>query len=372
MAALVLQHRRDDALVNVDVIGVGASVFDHLRASLGEAVAGMNGSEGSDRHDKSGRLGFANKRAEWWWQMREVLDPASGKDLALPPDGGLLADLCAPTWKHTARGIQVESKEDIIKRLGRSPDRGDSAVYALARGRVSAPALCYDAARNGFTALPPRNSWHAVIGCALRADSVASAVVVWSDDLPSAYLAAESAGRLPLSELAAHLQRLVSAHMAHLVVMDCGPFEKTIADELRARYQLPLAAAEDVDRNAGVELLNDAIRRGRFFARPDGPFAAAAPRIEWDHSTPEHPKVVDPVGTGIWQAAACAYRTAPHWLHVPAPPPGPRHGTPEAMKAEQDEYERQLEMANEARKDPWGDAAWALSGEQWNEEWEAL
>jgi hypothetical protein len=32
----------------------------------------------------------------------------------------------------TARGVQIEAKEDIIKRLGRSPDKGESLVYAHA------------------------------------------------------------------------------------------------------------------------------------------------------------------------------------------------------------------------------------------------
>ena len=52
--------------------------------------------------------------------------------MALPPDPELKADLCAPTWKLTARGILVESKEDINARIGRSPDKGDSLVYAHA------------------------------------------------------------------------------------------------------------------------------------------------------------------------------------------------------------------------------------------------
>lgn len=134
VAAAVVQHLKDNALVNVDVIGVGSSVYDTLRAQRDIRVAGLNGSESSEAHDRSGRLGFRNKRAEWWWGMREALDPSGGRDLALPPDPGLLADLCAPRWKLTASGIQVESKEDIIKRLGRSPDKGDAAVYGLAGG----------------------------------------------------------------------------------------------------------------------------------------------------------------------------------------------------------------------------------------------
>jgi hypothetical protein len=83
--------------------------------------------------DEQTGLGFVNLRAFWWWMMRNALDPASGENLALPPDRALRIDLTAPRWKITARGIQVEAKEDLIKRIGRSPDLGDSAVYALAR-----------------------------------------------------------------------------------------------------------------------------------------------------------------------------------------------------------------------------------------------
>ena len=132
VAAQVIKHRSDNAIVNVDIIGVGGSVYDCLRPVMAERVVAMNASEGSCKRDKSGQLGFVNQRAEWWWIMREALDPASGQDMALPPDPELKADLCAPTWKLTARGIQIELKEDLTKRLGRSPDKGDSCVYACA------------------------------------------------------------------------------------------------------------------------------------------------------------------------------------------------------------------------------------------------
>jgi hypothetical protein len=130
---MIFTVRKDRANVNIDVIGVGSSVYDSVKAAIGEEFTfGLNGSAKSEKLDRSDQLGFWNKRAEWWWGMREALDPDKGDDLALPPDPGLRADLCAPTWKLTPRGIQVEAKEDIIKRIGRSPDKGDSAVYALA------------------------------------------------------------------------------------------------------------------------------------------------------------------------------------------------------------------------------------------------
>ena len=64
--------------------------------------------------------------------MREALDPEGDQDVCLFPDPELKADLCAPRWRVNLRGVQVDSKEDIIKRLGRSPDKGDSAVYSIA------------------------------------------------------------------------------------------------------------------------------------------------------------------------------------------------------------------------------------------------
>jgi hypothetical protein len=130
VAALVLANRRDRAVINVDVVGVGTSVYDHLKG-VTDGVVPINGAERSEGTDRSGELRFVNLRAELWWKAREALDPAGGEDLCLPPDQELLADLCAPRWKLAARGVQVEAKEDLAKRIGRSPDKGDAVVYAL-------------------------------------------------------------------------------------------------------------------------------------------------------------------------------------------------------------------------------------------------
>lgn len=137
VAALIQRAVREnpDAPVNIDVIGVGASVYDAAKANGIKAVA-LNGSAQSKSKDRTRQLTFRNKRAEWHWKFREMLDPQYGDGVALPPDRELRADLCAPRWKLTVNGVQVEDKEEIMKRIERSPDVGESVIYASVIGRA--------------------------------------------------------------------------------------------------------------------------------------------------------------------------------------------------------------------------------------------
>ena len=121
----------DNALINIDSIGIGASPLDILGNERGLPVRGINAGERSEVRDKTDEFGFRNKRAEMWWRLREMLEPGSGRELVLPDDRELLGDLCAPRYKPTSQGIQIESKDDIKKRLGRSTDCGDALVMAL-------------------------------------------------------------------------------------------------------------------------------------------------------------------------------------------------------------------------------------------------
>ena len=143
VAALVARLLTGTAVANVDVIGVGGSVVDHLRGH-GLAVQALNAAAGTTARDRTGELGFANRRSEWWWRLREALDPDHGEGLALPDDRGLLAELAAPRWKLAARGIQVEGKDDVRRRLGRSPDRADAITYALVPPPAPVPGLAND------------------------------------------------------------------------------------------------------------------------------------------------------------------------------------------------------------------------------------
>lgn len=115
----------------VDTIGIGAGVGARLK-ELGYNVEAFVASQGTDKKDTSGELGFINKRAAMWWGLREMLAPDSGDEVAIPPLDLLTGDLVAPKWKVTSGGkIQVEMKADIKKRLGRSTDEGDAVVMSF-------------------------------------------------------------------------------------------------------------------------------------------------------------------------------------------------------------------------------------------------
>lgn len=120
---------RDQAPLLIDVIGVGAAPYDLARAARQDAY-GINVAEKSTKTDRSGRLTFSNLRSEYWWAMRELLDPDFDSGIALPPDPELLADLCAPTWELRGYTVHVESREDIIKRIKRSPDSASAVILA--------------------------------------------------------------------------------------------------------------------------------------------------------------------------------------------------------------------------------------------------
>ena len=135
-AGLVVAHRRDGAVVVIDMGGgYGGAPYAHLRDN-GVDVIAYQGAQGSTARTRDRKLGFVNKRSEAWWKFREALDPGQtgGSPVALPDDPQLLADLTAPRFEIGPRGIKVEAKESVVDRLGRSPDRGDAVVMAWSEG----------------------------------------------------------------------------------------------------------------------------------------------------------------------------------------------------------------------------------------------
>jgi hypothetical protein len=127
-----------DARPIIDVTGVGAGVYDRGKEVGLKAVAYVGAGKTPVR-DRSGKYGFTNIRSAAYYHLRELLDPAYQPTLMLPPDDLLTSDLTTPNWQITTGvppKIQVEPKDKVMERLGRSPDRGDAVAMGMWADRL--------------------------------------------------------------------------------------------------------------------------------------------------------------------------------------------------------------------------------------------
>lgn len=121
--------------IKVDDTGVGGGVTDQLRLIRDKGNQGgqpyhftivpINFGESPRNKEK-----FLNRRAEMYWNLRELVH---NHKVALPKDDILLNELASIHYTFTSKQqIQIESKDDIKKRTGKSPDRADALVLAFA------------------------------------------------------------------------------------------------------------------------------------------------------------------------------------------------------------------------------------------------
>lgn len=120
---LALEH--NNCPIIVDEGGLGGGVVDRLREMDNEVIAANNS------ESKTGEINekYANRRAEVWdYAARQFSEGAVELHHSDPE---LKSQLCVPKYKYKNGKIYVESKEDIKKRMLRSPDRADAYVNGL-------------------------------------------------------------------------------------------------------------------------------------------------------------------------------------------------------------------------------------------------
>jgi hypothetical protein len=84
-------------------------------------------------------LRIVNMRAKSWWKFREELNSHQEcrAVIAPSPDSKPGADIAASTSEVTARGILIEDKDKISKRIGCSPGKGDAVVMCWSEGQIA-------------------------------------------------------------------------------------------------------------------------------------------------------------------------------------------------------------------------------------------
>jgi hypothetical protein len=119
--------------VKVDAIGIGAGLVGELRnlrdrgAHNADIIAVSVSERASDPNM------YYNLRSQIWWEVGRLAAEARIMDLSRMENAdATIAQLLEPRYKHDLRGrIQVEPKDEIRKRAGRSPDNADALLLAF-------------------------------------------------------------------------------------------------------------------------------------------------------------------------------------------------------------------------------------------------
>lgn len=119
--AEVNQYQPDGVFVD-DTGGYGSGVIARLRELGHDAVGVQFGGRADDPR-------YRNKRTEMWMRMRDWIRSGG----AMPDILELKNDLVTPTYKIPSTGVvELEPKDKIKERIGRSPDIGDALALTFA------------------------------------------------------------------------------------------------------------------------------------------------------------------------------------------------------------------------------------------------
>lgn len=141
ISRLVLHAIRESgaSVVTVDSIGLGAGLVGELRnlRELGAHTAKVHGVNVSERARDP--LKYYNLRSQLWWECGRIAAEQRAFDLSSMANADkTVAQMLEPRYTHDLKGrIKVEPKDDIIKRLGRSPDNADALLLAFYQPQTS-------------------------------------------------------------------------------------------------------------------------------------------------------------------------------------------------------------------------------------------
>jgi hypothetical protein len=205
----------------------------------------------------------------------------------------------------------------------------------------------YTEKNNHFQDLPKDIKWSYVLGIDIGFnDADALAVIAWSDDSPTTYLVEEKVTKKQgITELVQQIEDIRSRYNIYKMVIDTGGLGKKVAEEIIKRHAIPVEAADKARKQENVELLNDALRTGKFKAKGSSQFAQDSylVQIDWDKSTPDRIVIKKKPHSDIIDAVLYAYKESYGYAHRKEIEK-PKWGTKAWMDAQHDEmFEAELE-----------------------------
>ena len=135
LSAIIDERIGTLSAVKVDNVGYGAAVYEDLAEKYGyNLILSCHGAEASSEIVAPGvKKTFLNRRAEMHWNLRERFER---EEISISSeDEDLISQAKIIKYQLPNGQIKIEGKEDMRKRLGRSPDDMDAVVYCFAQDK---------------------------------------------------------------------------------------------------------------------------------------------------------------------------------------------------------------------------------------------
>ena len=269
------------------------------------------------------------------------------------------------------------------KRMGVMPTDPKIQRECFAKWATDTNSLVFKYTRelNDYLTWQPQAKAQYVIGVDLGYDDAdAIAVIGWNQAYhypgspahgSQTYLIyEETKTKQGITELATALDKLVKKYNPVAVVIDAGGLGKKIVEELKKRYGLPVKAADKARKFEFIELLNDAMRTGKFFAKAAGQFAQDCALVEFDKAKHNGNRFVisDAYHSDIADAVLYAFRESLHWISEPTAPP--KFAVHSAEWVQEQERLIQEALERELQQDKDDPISWQPSLEDVEDYWE--
>ena len=120
--------------------------------------------------------------------------------------------------------------------------------------------------RNSYSELPQAR-WRHILGVDFGwSDQTAFGVLAYSQHNPNAYIRKIfGKSHLTPSRIGEILTQLMTEYDADYIIADCGALGKSIAEELKTRFGLPVIATEKTEKATAIEMINSDFIDGRIF-----------------------------------------------------------------------------------------------------------
>jgi hypothetical protein len=250
----------------------------------------------------------------------------------------------------------------LLKKSGKTPEELTAQDCAMRGVTINHPSIqrenfgrwCYDPEAllltyneelNHYDERPTGNYTY-LLGIDLGwKDSDSLSLLGFSDSSKITYLVEEQLLSNQLTDdLAARIKGLMAHYPIAKMVVDAGGLGLKIVEDLKARYGLPLEAADKRDKMSNYRILNNALRTGLFRAKKDSRFAIDCEILEVDRDKSRPDKIVVKGHSDAVDSALYPFKFSPAYIYE-APASKPTPGTDAHAKA----FEEQL-LANHLAK----------------------